>query len=65
MRDINTLLYHIDYQCNNLTALKRADKTLTQYKQQALTNITGRKEPVTICITKPVNDFSGEGIVGT
>lgn len=65
MKDFNTLLHHIDNRCNNLTDLKRADKTLTRYKRQALKNITGRKEPTIICITRPVNDFSGEGIIGT
>lgn len=66
MGNINTLLYHIDYQCENLTALKRADKRLTRYKKEALDNLTGRylnkNQPVVKVIG---NGFNGEGFIGT
>lgn len=36
MRSIDTINYHIKHQCNNLQSLKKADKTLTRMKDEAV-----------------------------
>jgi len=36
MKTTDTILYHIRYQCHNLQALKRADKTLTRRKEESV-----------------------------